>query len=310
MKLVITGATGFIGPTLVHHYNRTGYQVSILTRSMMTTKTKTVSYVNWDPSVPGDWEKEIDGADVVINLAGESVAQKWNDQVKESILKSRVQSTRALVQAIEKAAHKPKVFVNASAVGYYGDRDGDDLDENSTKGEGFLSDVCAQWEAEARKAEDFGVRTAIVRIGIVLEREGGALSKFIPPFKMFVGGPLGSGKQWMSWIHRDDLIRLIAFIIENKEARGVFNATAPNPVTMKEFAKTLGHVMGRPSLFPVPGFVLKLKMGQMADEMLLSGQKVLPKRAEEIGYQFEYGNLELALKTIFGKEKLKKHKRH
>ncbi len=310
MKILITGATGFVGPTLVHHYNRTGYQVTILTRSMMTTKTKTVSYVNWDGETPGVWEKEIDGVDAIVNLTGESVAQKWTAQAKNKILQSRVKATQALVHAIEKAHHKPKVLVSASAIGYYGNRDGEAVDETSTKGSGFLSDVCAAWEAQARKAEDFGVRTVILRTGIVLEREGGALAKFIPPFKMFLGGPLGSGKQWMSWIHRDDLIKLIAYALENKNVSGIVNATAPHPVTMKEFAKTLGSVMGRPSFMKVPSFVLKMQMGEMAQEMLLSGQKVLPKKTQEAGFQFEYPTLDLALRTIFGQEQLKKHKRH
>ncbi len=310
MKILVTGATGFVGPTFVHLFNRTGYQVSVLTRSMMTTKTKTVSYINWDAETPGVWEKEVDGADAIINLTGEPVAQKWDPVTKNKILESRVKATKALVNAIEKAKHKPKVFVNASAIGYYGSRNGETLDETSTKGQGFLSDVCAEWEAEARKAEDFGVRTVLLRIGIVLEREGGALSKLIPAFKRFIGGPLGSGNQWVSWIHRDDLIDLMANILTNKEASGVINATAPYPVTMNELAKTLGQVMGRPSFMKVPGFVLKAKMGEMAQEMLLTGQKVLPKKAEEIGFQFSYPDLPLALRAIFGQEGLKKHKRH
>lgn len=310
MKILITGATGFVGPTLVHHYNRTGFKVTVLTRSMMTTKTKTVSYVNWDGENPGDWEKEVDGVDAIINLAGESVAQKWTPAVKQQLLESRLKATKALVHAIEKAHHKPKVFINASAIGYYGHRDGEVLDETATKGSGFLSDLCAAWEGEARKVEDFGVRTVLLRIGIVLEKEGGALAKFLPSFKMFMGGALGSGKQWMSWIHRDDLIHLIAYIIDHKEVQGVVNATAPNPVTMQEFAKTLGAVIERPAFMKVPGFVLKMKMGEMATEMLLSGQKVLPKKAEEIGFKFDHPEIGLALRTIFGKENLKKHKRH
>lgn len=310
MKIVITGATGFIGPTLIHEYNRAGNKVSVLTRSMMTTRTSSVSYVNWDAENPGDWEKEIEGADAVVNLTGESVAQKWNAEVKNKILESRVKATRAIVKAIEKAKKKPAVFINASAVGYYGDRDGETLDETAAKGNGFLAEVCSQWEAEAVKAEEWGVRTILLRIGIVLEKEGGALEKMLPPFQMFVGGPIGSGKQWMSWIHRDDLIHLISFLIEHKEACGIVNATAPNPVTNKEFAQSLGKTINRPAAMKVPGFVLKLKMGEMAKEMLLSGQKVLPKQAEKLGYQFTYPTLDEALKAIFGKENLKKHKRH
>jgi len=194
---------------------------------MMTTRTSSVSYINWDAENPGEWEKEFDGADAVINLTGESVAQKWNAAVKTKILESRIKATRAIVKAIEKAKKKPSVFINASAVGYYGNRDGETLDETASKGKGFLSDVCSQWEAEAIKAEQLGVRTILLRIGIVLEKEGGALEKMLLPFQMFMGGPMGSGKQWMSWIHRDDLIQLIAFLMEHKEAKGIINATAP-----------------------------------------------------------------------------------
>jgi len=310
MKIVIAGATGFIGPTLIHKYNRTGNHVAVLSRSMFSTKTQFVSYVSWDAVNEGDWEKTLDGADAVVNLAGEPIAaKKWTPEQKKLIEESRVNATRAIVRAIGKTSKKPSVLINASAVGYYGDQGNGALDESSPKGVGYLSDVCQKWEQEALKAEELGVRTVVVRIGVVLEKEGGALSKFIPPFQMFMGGPLGNGKQWMSWIHRDDLIQLLSYLIENKEIQGIVNGTAPNPVTMKEFATTLGGVMNRPSLMKVPGFVLKLKLGEMAKELLLSGQRALPKKIEAAGFKFSYPTLESALNAIFGKEKLKKYKK-
>jgi len=277
---------------------------------MFSTKTQFVSYVSWDGVNEGDWEKEIDGADAVVNLAGEPIAtKKWTPEQKKLIEESRINATRAIVRAIGKASKKPSVFLNASAVGFYGHQNNETLDETSSKGEGFLSDVCQKWEQEALKAEELGVRTVLVRIGIVLEKEGGALSKFIPPFQMFMGGPLGSGKQWMSWIHRDDLIQLMSFLIEHKEIKGIVNGSAPNPVTMKEFTTTLGRVMNRPSFMKVPGFVLKLKLGEMANELLLSGQRALPKKVEAAGFQFSYPTWESAFNAIFGKEKLKKYKK-
>lgn len=303
MKIVLAGATGFIGPTLIHEYNKKGNSVVVLSRSMATMKTQSVSYVHWDAISPGSWEKEIDGADAVVNLAGESVgAKRWSEEQKKKILESRVNATRAIVQAISKASRKPEVLVNASAIGYYGPRNSEPLDESSSLGSGFLAEVSAAWEMEAFQAEKLNVRTVVVRIGIVLERGGGALSKMLPPFQYFLGGPLGSGRQWISWIHRNDLIKLIAFLIENKKARGIVNGTAPTPVTMKEFAQTLGKVLGRPAFFPTPGFFLKLMVGkEKAEELVLHGQRVLPKQAQELGYSFTYRELEPALRAILGK---------
>jgi hypothetical protein len=209
---------------------------------------------------------------------------------------SRIESTRSLIEAIAKAKQKPGFLLNASAVGYYGPRGDELITEESPPGTDFLSRVCVEWEEEAKKAEPLGVRVIRLRTGIVLGPNGGALAKMVPPFKLFVGGPLGSGMQWMSWIHRDDEVGLILHLIENSRASGAVNATAPNPVRMKEFCQTLGKVLHRPCWAPVPAFALRLMLGEMAD-MLLTGQRVLPTAAQKLGYQFRYPHLNEALQA-------------
>jgi len=204
------------------------------------------------------------------------------------------------VKAIQNARRRPFFHLNASAVGYYGPRQDEELHEDSPSGRGFLAETCKAWEAEAQQAESLGVRLIRLRIGIVLAKGGGALGKMLAPFQLGLGGPLGTGRQWMSWIHREDLIHLVHFLLERKEARGVYNATAPSPVTMKEFTQTLGRVLHRPAFFPVPSFVLKGLLGEMAD-MLLTGQRVLPKRALQAGFSFKFPRLEPALQEILKK---------
>ena len=239
----------------------------------------------------------MDGADGVINLAGEPIAAKrWTERQKQKILTSRIETTNSLVEAIRKAKQKPGFLINASAVGYYGPRGDETVTEEAAAGNDFLSSVCREWEEEAKKAESLGLRVIRVRTGIVLGRGGGALAKMVPPFKFFVGGPLGSGTQWMSWIHLEDEVGLMLYLIEHSQATGPFNATAPNPVRMKEFCQILGQVMGRPSWAPVPAFILRLALGELA-EMLLTGQRVIPAAAQKLGYQFRYANLDAALKA-------------
>ena len=297
MRLVIAGGTGFIGSALCVRLRANNHSLTILTRGREPkAASESEKWVTWDPhsgKAPGD---AVDGADGIINLAGEPIAGKrWTGVQKEKIRSSRILATRALVGAAANAKVKPKFLLNGSAVGYYGPREDETVTEEANPGNDFLSRVCAEWEQEAQKAESFGLRVALLRTGIVLGK-GGALAKMAPPFKFFIGGPLGSGKQWMPWIHLEDEIGLMLFLIDHADAAGPFNATAPNPVTMKEFCSTLGRVLGRPSWAPVPGFALKILLGEMAG-MLLTGQRAIPARAEKLGYKFRYTNLLDALQA-------------
>ena len=296
MKLVITGGTGFIGSALCTLLLERGHSLTLLTRSPLPDPiSHGIKGVIWELGSDSPWERVIDGADGVIHLAGEPIAGKrWTETQKGKLRSSRIDTTRALVAAIAKAKEKPKVLLNSSAIGYYGPHGDEMLTETTEQGTDFLSRVCFEWEEEAIKAEKYGLRVIRLRTGIVLGKGGGALAKMVPPFKMFAGGPLGAGRQWMSWIQLEDEIGLILFLLENPNAQGAFNATAPNPVTMKEFCKTLGQVLHRPSWAPVPSFVLRLLLGEMA-EMLLNGQRVLPAEAQRLGYTFKYPNLQGAL---------------
>lgn len=298
MKLVVTGGTGFIGSALCARLLEKGHTLTLLTRSSPgDAGTATKRWLHWTPGAPGEWEKVIDGADGVINLAGEPIAaRRWTAHQKERIVTSRIETTGGLVGAIAKAQQKPKFLLNSSAVGYYGPRGDEPINEDAQVGAGFLAATTRDWEEEAKQAEPLGVRVICLRTGIVLGREGGALAKMIPPFKFYVGGPPGAGTQWVSWIHMEDEVGLILQLIESSQANGPVNATAPNPVTMKEFCQTLGKVMGRPSWVPVPAFVLRLTLGEMA-EMLLTGQRVIPAAAQKLGYQFRYPNLFEALQA-------------
>jgi uncharacterized protein (TIGR01777 family) len=241
----------------------------------------------------------VDGADAVVNLAGESIAaRRWSAAQKTRIRDSRVMATRSLAAAIRSAATPPAVFVSGSAVGYYGPDAGEPKTELSPPGADFLAQVCIEWEREAVQAARPGMRVVCVRTGVALERDGGALAKMLPPFRLFAGGPLGSGRQFMSWIHRLDWIELVRWTIRTGAVSGVVNATAPHPVTNRGFSKALGRALGRPSWVPVPAFVLRAALGEMADALLLGGQKVLPAHALELGFQFRYPDLDRALEAI------------
>jgi uncharacterized protein (TIGR01777 family) len=299
MKLVITGATGLIGSALVDRLWNQFHSLVLLSRRPPTEiGVAKKEWFAWTPGASGEWEKTIDGADGVINLAGEPIAGKrWSAAQKQKLRLSRIGSTRSLVSAIAKAQNKPKFLLNASAVGYYGPHGDETITESTPPGSDFLARLCADWEAEAKKAEAHGVRVAIVRTGIVLARGQGALKKMVPPFKMFLGGPLGSGNQWMPWIHIEDEIGLLLFLMENENARGAFNATAPNPVTMEEFARALGQALNRPSWVSVPPSVLALMVGEMAD-VLLAGQRAVPEAALKLGYVFKNPTIVGALKAL------------
>ena len=297
MRLVIAGASGFVGTALCSRLLENGHTLTLLTHSSpRNATTKTKKWLHWTPGTPGDWESALEGADGVINLAGEPIAAKrWTPSQKKKIRASRIDATNSLISAIAKAEQKPTFLLNASAVGYYGPHGEETITEETPAGNDFLSSVCRDWEEEAERAESLGLRVIRLRTGIVLGRGGGALAKMALPFKLFAGGPLGSGKQWMPWIHLDDEIGLILYLIEN-EATGAVNATAPNPVTMEEFCRTLGKVMGRPSWLGAPAFALRLLLGEMA-EMLLTGQRAIPAAAHQLGYKFRYPILYDALEA-------------
>jgi uncharacterized protein len=303
MRFVIAGGTGFLGAALAPQLVRDGHHVVVLTRQSSSATAipgPGLTYAVWNPDgLSGAWAGALDGADGVVNLAGESIAAKrWSAAQKEKIRQSRLLATRSLTTAIRGATKAPAVFVSGSAVGYYGDRGDEPLTEASAPGNDFLAGVCKEWEAGASDIAHI-TRLVLVRTGIVLDRTGGALPKMLPPFLMFAGGPIGSGRQYMPWIHKQDWVRLVAWMLQHEGARGPINATAPNPVKNAEFSKALGHALKRPSFMPAPGFALKIALGEMADALLLSGQRALPARATDLGFTFRFPDLNDALGDIF-----------
>jgi len=304
MKIVLAGANGFIGRALVRRLLEDGHAVTILSRRVDAFRefpSAALKVESWDGQTAGAWVSSLEGADAVVNLAGESIASgRWTAARKKALRDSRLNSTRVLVKALAAAAQKPKLLVNASAVGFYGDVPNGEVTENSLKGKGFLPDLCSEWEEEAKKAEASGLRVVLLRLGVVLEREGGALQKFLLPFNFFVGGPLGSGRQYFPWVHRGDVVGAVLFALQNPSLSGAVNVVSPGVLTMSGFCSALGRAMGRPSWAPVPGFALKILLGEMS-EMLLGGQKVLPARLEKAGYKFRYPEAESALRQILKK---------
>jgi uncharacterized protein (TIGR01777 family) len=257
--------------------------------------------VAWDGRTAGAWTSEVDRADAVINLAGENIASgRWSDDQKRKIHDSRVNGTHLLSEAMAKLAKRPRVFLCASATGFYGDRDDEVLDEHSDSGGGFLAGVCREWEQSTEPAAAAGVRVVTLRFGPILAREGGMLSKLLTPFKMGMGGKVGSGKQFISWVSLDDAVGAIRLALHDETIRGPLNITAPNPVTNEVFTKTLGHVLSRPTALAMPAFAARLAFGEMADEMLLASQHVVPKRLLDAGYEFKYPQLESALRRYVG----------
>jgi hypothetical protein len=257
-----------------------------------------VTTLDWNARDIGGWATSIGNADAVVNLAGTNLGgERWTTSRKRSIIESRVSGTRALVEAMRAQRRKPSVFISASAVGYYGNVTDGEVTENHGNGSGFLSEVCRRWEEEAKKAAELGVRVVIPRTGLVLDAKGGALPRLVLPFRLFVGGPLGSGQQWMSWIHADDEVNALIHLIDNTTFEGPVNLTAPEPVRMKEFSAILGRVLNRPSWAPVPEFVLKLILGDMS-EMVLTGQRVLPGKLLDSGFRFQFDNLEEAFREL------------
>ncbi len=307
MKIAVTGATGFVGSRLVARLVEESHDVKVLTRSVEKArkafadpKFKVLEYVAYQPTESGAWQGEISSCDGVVNLAGEPISERWSSERKKRIMDSRKVGTEKLVEAISKAASKPAVLVSSSAIGYYGTSETAEFFETSEPAEhDFLSQVCQAWEVEANKAKDAGVRVAIIRTGIVLGA-GGAIAKMIMPFKLYAGGPIGSGQQWFSWIHIDDLVNLMLKALLDSSMHGVYNGTAPEPVRMNDFCKTLGEVMDRPSWLPVPDFAIEALLGDGA-VVVLKGQKVLPERTQATGFEYAYAEPKAALKDVVKK---------
>lgn len=297
MKILITGASGLIGNALQKSFTEKGYEMLLASRS----EPKDANHIKWsmdtgfeDADLP-----RLEGLDAVVHLAGENIAGglRWSDEKKKAIRDSRVFGTRTMIEAFARLEKKPKVFVSGSAIGFYGDRGDDEMTETSSSGDTFLANVCKEWEAESRRAEDMGIRTVLLRTGIVLSKDGGALATMLTPFKLGVGGVVGSGKQWMSWVSLDDVVGIINFAVENESLRGAVNVVSPNPVTNEEFTKTLGSVLYRPTFLPLPEFAVNLVFGEMGDALLLDSTKVIPKRLTDAGYQFRFTDLKLALEN-------------
>ncbi len=296
-KLFITGASGFVGQALLPALKLEGYDIAALSRKVRDTSSG-VRWVLGDPVMLDDWQREVDGAFGLINLAGEPIiGKRWTPEQKKVLHDSRVVTTQNLVTAIAQAKQKPSVLVSASAIGLYPKNEETELDETSRPANDFLGKLCQEWEDAAKVAEVHGVRTVLLRIGVVLGRNGGALERMLPVFKWGLGGPLGSGNQWFSWIHIADVVGLILWALASGQVRGPVNAVAPNPVRMKDFASTLGKVLNRPAFLPAPSFALNLVLGESA-QVVLDGQRVLPKAALQQGYTFRFPELEAALRDL------------
>ena len=292
MRILICGASGLIGKALTKTLEAKGCELLLAGRKEPQDERETKWTIEDGFAEP----KRLEGLDAVIHLAGESVsALRWTDEKKAAIRSSRVDGTRSVVDALAKLKSRPKVLISGSAVGFYGDRDDEILTESSTSGDNFLAKTCREWEAESRRAEDAGIRTVLLRTGIVLSKDGGALATMLLPFKMGVGGVIGDGKQWMSWISLDDEIRAIKFVLEHEEVRGAVNLVSPNPVTNQEFTSVLGEVLYRPTFIPLPEFAVSMLLGEMGDELLLSSTRAVPARLEQLGFEWQFPELKPAL---------------
>lgn len=309
MRIVIAGGTGFLGSPLAEGYAEEGHDVRVLTRGLQPGESRHdsgtgvpgVTRVGWNPEAGGAWESALDGADAVVNLAGAGIGDaRWTPQRKALIHDSRIIPTRTLAAAIRRAAAPPAIFVSGSGTHYYGASLDDAVKtESSPAGDDFLARLCVEWEAEAERAATAATRVVTMRSGVVVERRGGALQRLLTPFRFFVGGPVGSGRQYMSWIHRIDWLEMVRWVIDTRALTGAINATAPAPVTNREFAHALGRALHRPALVPTPGFPLRIALGEMADALVLKGQRVVPQRALSHGFHFRYPEIDQAFRGIF-----------
>jgi uncharacterized protein len=296
MKVLIAGASGLVGSALIPALEAEGVTVTRLVRT-----SAGAGEIEWHPNNDQIDAAALEGFEAIINLAGENIAAgRWTDEQKRKIHDSRVNGTHLLSEAIAKLQQKPKVFLCASATGIYGDRGDETLDEQSDSGGGFLAGVCREWEQATTPAVEAGVRTVNLRFGPILAREGGMLAKLLTPFKMGMGGRVGSGKQYISWVAIDDVVGAVKLALKDESIRGALNVVSPHPVTNEEFTKTLGHVLSRPTALAMPAFAVRLAFGEMADEMLLTSQRAIPKRLNDAGYEFEFPELEGALKKHLG----------
>jgi len=293
MKVAIAGASGLVGSALTPVLKKLGAQITRLVRSQPKA-----GEIEWHPNQDEVSSGSLEGFDVIINLAGENIAVRWTDDQKRKIRDSRVNGTHLLSEAIAKLTKKPRVFVCASATGIYGDRDDETLDEQSESGGGFLAGVCREWEKACEPASKAGVRVVNLRFGPILAREGGMLAKLLTPFKMGMGGKVGTGRQYISWVAIEDAIQAVKLAIEDASINGPLNVVSPNPVTNEEFTRTLGHVLNRPTALAMPAFAARIAFGEMADEMLLASQKVLPRKLLNAGFHFGYAELETTLKQL------------
>jgi uncharacterized protein (TIGR01777 family) len=302
MKVLVTGASGRIGKALCGELLKRGDEVVGLTRDPDKARAAQprVTWHAWEPTLERPTEAAFEGVDGVVNLVGERIDQRWSDDAKRKIVDSRKVATHNLVGTIEGLTARPKVLVNQSAVGYYGDRGDEVLDESSAPGEGFDSRVCVEWEKAAHEADPTGVRLVVVRTGQVMETGGGILGELLLPFKLGLGGPLAGGRQWVPWIHLSDEVGVLTWALDNDSVSGVVNATAPNPVTNKEWSKALGRALGRPAVLPIPGLAVEVKFGREFGKVARGGQRVLPKRTEELGYAFKFPAIDGALRDLVG----------
>ena len=296
MKILVSGSHGLVGKALVRSLTNDGHEVIRLVRGERRVGSPEVQ---WQPDRGRIEVEQLEGIQAVVHLAGESIASgRWTAEKKGAIRDSRVKGTALLSDALTRLSQPPSVFLSASAIGYYGDRDDELLNEKSAPGKDFLASVCSEWEAATRAAAEKGIRTVCTRFGIILDTNGGALAKMLPPFRMGIGGRIGDGKQWMSWIALDDVVNGLKFLIEEKSVQGPVNFVAPNPVTNAEFTKTLGRVLSRPTIFPVPAFGVRLAFGEMGDALLLSSQRVEPSVLQDKGFLFNWPTLGPALKHL------------
>ncbi len=301
MKILITGGTGFVGTQLTSRLIKDNHEVTILTRSLKGAKGSSpgVSYLEGDPTRNGPWQEAIKNHDALINLAGASIFSKWTEEHKKAIRESRVNTTQNIIEGIPPQSQKGFTLFSTSAVGYYGFHKDEELIEESPPGNDFLARIAVEWEGEALKAREKGARVVITRFGIVLGEKGGALGQMIPLFEKYIGGPIGSGRQWFSWVHIKDLTEAFAFLLKHPEISGPVNVCSPNPVRNRDLAKALGKALHKPSFMPAPGFMVKWVLGEFGS-VILEGQKVIPRRLLESGFTFQYPDIDAALKKIVG----------